>query len=158
MHAVCPRVSLVCKRYVCVPTHSSSAIAAEFSGPSRRKPHLIALTYHGSTSSVVSHGRSAQVAARNTDHPGMPLARKFEGGVQRRTGISNSEAWFPEGKTQYGEHVRADLLIAVRGSKRNGKLRVLAIKHQRNWRLPELTLDLSQPEKARCPRRSDTPS
>jgi hypothetical protein len=57
------------------------------------------------------------------------------------------EAWFSEGKTQFGERARADLLIPVQGSKRKGALRVLAIKDQENWKLKELTLELAQPDK-----------
>lgn len=57
------------------------------------------------------------------------------------------EAWFSEGTTRYGQQAKADLLIPVRGSKRNGNLRVRAIKDQGNWKLNELTLALSQPEK-----------
>lgn len=57
------------------------------------------------------------------------------------------EAWFSEGKTQFGKIAKADLLIPVQGSKRKGILRVLAIKDQENWKLRELTLELAQPEK-----------
>jgi hypothetical protein len=57
------------------------------------------------------------------------------------------EAWFSEGTTRYGERASADLLIPVQGRKSKGNLRVLAAKDQGNWRLKELTLDLSQPEK-----------
>ena len=57
------------------------------------------------------------------------------------------EAWFSEGTTQYGEQAKADLLIPVRGFRRNGNLRVQAIKDHENWKLQELILELAQPEK-----------
>lgn len=62
-------------------------------------------------------------------------------------GLPVREAWFSEGKTQFGKRAKADLLIPVQGSKRKGTLRVLALKERENWELKELTLGLAQPEK-----------
>jgi hypothetical protein len=52
------------------------------------------------------------------------------------------EAWFSEGKTEYGNPARAELTIPVAGSKEKGDLRVVAIKEDGDWKLKELTLEL----------------
>jgi len=62
-------------------------------------------------------------------------------------GIPVTEAWFSEGKEELGNPARAELLIPVRGPIRSGNLKALAIKDSGRWRLTELTLELSQPDK-----------
>jgi Cytochrome oxidase complex assembly protein 1 len=57
-----------------------------------------------------------------------------------------TEAWFSQGKEEWGSPARAEMLIPVRGRMRRGNLRALAIKNDGRWRLTELTLELSQPE------------
>jgi hypothetical protein len=58
-----------------------------------------------------------------------------------------SEAWFSDGKTEYGNPTKAELMIPVKGSRQKGDLRVLAIEEDGRWRLTELTLELTQPDK-----------
>ena len=62
-------------------------------------------------------------------------------------GTPVTEAWFSEGKIEFGNSATAKLLIPVRGRIRSGNLRALAIKNGGSWRLTELTLELSQPDK-----------
>jgi Cytochrome oxidase complex assembly protein 1 len=56
------------------------------------------------------------------------------------------EGWFPESKFTFGEPWNAKLLIPVRGRLRGGNLRALAVKDGGNWKLTELTLELTQPD------------
>lgn len=57
-----------------------------------------------------------------------------------------AEAWFSEGKEEWGNPARAEMLIPVRGRMRKGNLRARAIKDGERWRLTELTLELMQPD------------
>lgn len=61
-------------------------------------------------------------------------------------GVPIREGWFSEGKVEFGNPARAELLIPVRGRIRNGNLRALAVKDDGRWRLKELTLELAQPD------------
>ena len=61
-------------------------------------------------------------------------------------GVPVSEAWFSEGKEQWGNPASAEMLIPVRGQLRTGNLRARAIKDGGRWRLTELTLELTQPD------------
>jgi hypothetical protein len=61
-------------------------------------------------------------------------------------GMPVSEAWFSEGRGQWGNPASAEMLIPVRGQLRKGKLRVRAIKDGGSWRLTELTLELREPD------------
>lgn len=54
------------------------------------------------------------------------------------------EAWFSEGKTEYGSPTKAELTIPVKGSRQKGDLRALAIKDGGRWNLKKLTLELAQ--------------
>lgn len=56
------------------------------------------------------------------------------------------EAWFSEGKEVWSRAATAEFLIPVRGRIRNGNLRVLAIKNDRQWILKELSLELAHPD------------
>jgi len=56
------------------------------------------------------------------------------------------EAWFSDGKTVWGDPATAEMLIPVRGQIRHGNLRAHAIKDGGQWRLTELTLELSSPD------------
>ena len=58
-----------------------------------------------------------------------------------------TEAWFFDGKEQLGDPATAQLLIPVRGSLRAGNLRVRAIKENGHWRLTQLTLEVTNPNK-----------
>ncbi len=55
------------------------------------------------------------------------------------------EGWFSEGKSEWGDQARSEIVIPVYGQKRTGKLRALAIKEGADWRLQELTLELARP-------------
>jgi Cytochrome oxidase complex assembly protein 1 len=57
-----------------------------------------------------------------------------------------AEAWFSEGKEEWGNPARAEMLIPVRGRMRKGNLRARAIKDGGRWQLTELTLELTQPD------------
>jgi Cytochrome oxidase complex assembly protein 1 len=57
-------------------------------------------------------------------------------------GTPISEAWFSEGKIEYGDAPKAELAIPVTGSKQKGNLQVVAIKEDGRWRLQKLTLEL----------------
>jgi hypothetical protein len=57
-----------------------------------------------------------------------------------------AEAWFSEGKEEWGNPARAAMLIPVRGRMRKGNLRARAIKDGGRWQLTELTLELTQPD------------
>lgn len=59
-------------------------------------------------------------------------------------GVPIREAWFSEGRTEYGNPAKAELTIPVTGSKQKGDLRVVAIKEGENWKLKELTLELAR--------------
>ena len=59
-------------------------------------------------------------------------------------GVPIREAWFSEGKTEYGNKARAELTIPVRGSIQEGNLLVVAMKQDGRWRLKELTLELTR--------------
>ncbi len=61
-------------------------------------------------------------------------------------GIPVREAWFSEGITEIGRGAKAELLIPVKGSRRNGNLRVAAVKDKSSWRLRELTLEVTHPD------------
>ncbi len=54
------------------------------------------------------------------------------------------EAWFSEGRTEYGNPARAELTIPVTGSKEKGDLQVVAIKEGERWKLKELRLDVAR--------------
>lgn len=54
------------------------------------------------------------------------------------------EAWFSEGTTEYGSPTKAQLTIPVKGPRRTGSLRVLAMKEDGRWKLRALTLELEQ--------------
>jgi hypothetical protein len=62
-------------------------------------------------------------------------------------GTPVTEAWFSDGKLVWGNPATAEMMIPVRGRMRRGNLRALAIKDGGRWRLTELTLELSQPDK-----------
>jgi hypothetical protein len=57
-----------------------------------------------------------------------------------------TEAWFSEGKEEWGSPAKAEMLIPVQGRIRRGNLRVRAIKDGGRWRLLELALELTQPD------------
>lgn len=59
-------------------------------------------------------------------------------------GAPVTEAWFSEGTTDLGNQAKAEMIIPVRGSIRQGNLRALAIKDGGTWRLQELTLEFTQ--------------
>ncbi len=61
-------------------------------------------------------------------------------------GVPVKEAWFSEGKEEWGNPARAEMLISVRGRVRRGNLKALAVKDDGRWRLTELTLELTQPD------------
>jgi hypothetical protein len=54
------------------------------------------------------------------------------------------EAWFSEGRMEYGSPAKAELRIPVTGSKQNGFLQVVAIKEEGRWKLKELALELAR--------------
>jgi hypothetical protein len=54
------------------------------------------------------------------------------------------EAWFSEGRTEYGSQASAELTIPVRGSKQGGDLQVVATNDGGRWKLKELTLALAR--------------
>lgn len=56
------------------------------------------------------------------------------------------EGWFSEGKIEWGNQAKAEILIPEQGLRRRGELRALAIKNGKNWKLQELTLELTQPD------------
>jgi Cytochrome oxidase complex assembly protein 1 len=53
------------------------------------------------------------------------------------------EAWFSEGRTEYGNPAKAVLTIPVTGSKQKGNLQVIATKEDGHWKLKQLTLELA---------------
>jgi hypothetical protein len=57
-----------------------------------------------------------------------------------------TEAWFSEGKEMWSNPATAEMLIPVRGQTRRGNLRARAIKDGGQWRLTELTLELTSPD------------
>ena len=57
-----------------------------------------------------------------------------------------TEAWFSEGKQVWSNPATAEMLIPVRGQTRSGNLRARAIKDGGQWRLTELTLELTSPD------------
>jgi hypothetical protein len=57
-------------------------------------------------------------------------------------GVPIREAWFSEGRTEYGNPAKAELTIPVTGSKEKGNLQAVAIKEDGRWKLKELTLEL----------------
>jgi hypothetical protein len=59
-------------------------------------------------------------------------------------GAPINEAWFSEGRTEYGNQAKAELAIPVTGSKQKGNLQVVAIKEDGRWKLTELTLELAR--------------
>lgn len=59
-------------------------------------------------------------------------------------GAPIKEAWFSEGRTEYGNPARAELTIPVTGSKQKGDLQVVAIKEDGRWRLKELRLEVAR--------------
>lgn len=61
-------------------------------------------------------------------------------------GAPITEAWFSEGKQVWGNPATAEMLIPVRGQTRSGNLRARAIKDGGQWRLTELTLELTPDE------------
>ncbi len=63
-------------------------------------------------------------------------------------GTPVTEAWFSEGKEQWGNPQTAEMLIPVQGRMRRGNLRARAIKDGGRWRLIELTLELTQPDES----------
>ncbi len=54
------------------------------------------------------------------------------------------EAWFSEGRTEFGDSAKAELTIPVTGSKQRGDLQVIAVKEGGEWRLKELMLVLAR--------------
>jgi hypothetical protein len=61
-------------------------------------------------------------------------------------GTPVTEAWFSEGKEEFGNPTKAEMLIPVQGPIRKGNLRARAIKDDGHWKLTELTLELTQPD------------
>ena len=61
-------------------------------------------------------------------------------------GTPVTEAWFSEGKEEWGNPPRATLTVPVDGPKRHGNLQVPAVKDTGGWRLTELTLELTGPD------------
>jgi hypothetical protein len=61
-------------------------------------------------------------------------------------GTPVTEAWFSEGKEEWGNPARATLTVPVEGPKRHGNLQILAVRDAGRWRLTELTLELTQPD------------
>jgi len=59
-------------------------------------------------------------------------------------GFPIREGWFSGDKWEFGNPARAELMIPVKGSRRKGDLRALAIKEDGRWKLKELTLELAQ--------------
>lgn len=59
-------------------------------------------------------------------------------------GTPIKEAWFSEGRTEYGNPAEAKLMIPVTGSKQKGDLYVVAVKEDGHWKLKELTLELAR--------------
>lgn len=59
-------------------------------------------------------------------------------------GAPVTEAWFSEGKLEFGNETKAEMVIPVHGRRGEGKLRVRAVKDGGSWKLQELTLDLTQ--------------
>jgi len=57
-----------------------------------------------------------------------------------------AEAWFSEGREEWGNPAKAEMLIPVQGRMRRGNLRAHASKDGGRWRLTELTLELTQPD------------
>jgi hypothetical protein len=57
-----------------------------------------------------------------------------------------TEAWFSEGKEEFGNPATDEMLIPVQGRMRRGNLRVRAVKDGGRWRLTELKLELAQPD------------
>ena len=58
------------------------------------------------------------------------------------------EGWFFDSEMQLGEPATARMLIPVRGSTRTGNLRARAVKDHGQWRLTELTLELTKPDQS----------
>jgi Cytochrome oxidase complex assembly protein 1 len=58
------------------------------------------------------------------------------------------EGWFFDSEIELGEPATAKMLIPVRGTTRNGNLRARAVKDHGRWRLTELTLELTKPDKS----------
>jgi len=58
------------------------------------------------------------------------------------------QGWFFDSEMQLGEPATAKMLIPVRGSTRTGNLRVQAVKDHGHWRLTELTLELTKPDRS----------
>jgi len=64
---------------------------------------------------------------------------------EKTLGPPAKEGWFSDGtEEEEGDSGKAELLIPVRGSLRDGKLRVLAAKDNGRWRLEALTLELQK--------------
>lgn len=61
-----------------------------------------------------------------------------------RLGKPIGEAWFSEGRTQYGNPAKAELTIPVTGAKEKGNLQVIAIRENGDWKLTRLTLELAR--------------
>jgi hypothetical protein len=59
-----------------------------------------------------------------------------------------TEAWFSEGKEQFGDPATATLIVPVQGRNRQGNLRAQAVKDAEGWRLTELTLELTHPDES----------
>jgi hypothetical protein len=89
-------------------------------------PHFMA-TKSGAYKLAIA---TAHQSPQFTDAPGTPV----------------TEAWFSEGKEEWGDPARAMLMVPVEGPKRHGNLQVLAVKDDGRRRLMELTLELTQPD------------
>lgn len=63
-------------------------------------------------------------------------------------GAPAAEGWFFEGKEQFGNPARAEMLIPVHGRTRVGNLRVEAVKDSGRWRLTQLILELTKPDES----------
>jgi hypothetical protein len=63
----------------------------------------------------------------------------------RTLGAPVREGWFSEGKTTFAQPIRSESLIHVSGTKREGELRVKAIKENGQWKLLSLVLELEHP-------------
>jgi hypothetical protein len=58
------------------------------------------------------------------------------------------EGWFFDSEMQLGDPAMAKMVIPVRGSTRTGNLRAKAVKEHGRWRLTELTLELTKPDRS----------
>jgi hypothetical protein len=89
----------------------------------------------------------AQFAAKKSDAYKLAVATAHQTPqFTAALGTPVTEAWFSEGKVEFGNPVKAEMLIPVQGRMRRGNLRARAMKDEGRWRLTELTLELTQPD------------